>query len=124
MGDKESRKPLTRAVKATLAALSSPNSVDATEEEFNAHSLVLEEVQALLSARDREGYIRIGWGRDGVPWARFKWTGGHLAGKYTFGSGDSVGMALEQVCERVYACESGKRHAHTDEGYRPRRTIK
>lgn len=121
MGDKESRKPLSRAFLATVGASPSPKPSEPTQEVRYAHQLVLEEVQAILEAPDREGYIRIGWGRDGLPWARYKWTGGALAGKYTFGSGDTVGLALDQMCERVYACESGKRHAHTDEGYRPKR---
>lgn len=121
MGDKESRKPLSNGRKAELAALSYTATVTPAEEAQNAHQLVLSEVEAILSDRNRKGYFRVGISNEGAYWVRYKWTNGPLVGKYTFGSGDTVGLAFDQVVERVYACESGKRHAHTDEGYRPKK---
>lgn len=121
MGDKESRKPLSRAFIAEVTASSVVGSEAQQMEARHAHQLVSEEVEAILSPMARQGYVRLGIGRDKLYWARFKWTAGPLSGKYTFGSGETVDMALDQMCERVYACESGKRHAHTDEGYRAKR---
>lgn len=121
MGDRESRKPLSAAFKATVAASRSSDADQPTEEARHAHQLVLEEAEGVLSSVHRKGYFRIGKGQDKLYWVRWKWTAGELAGHYTFGSGDTLGLALDQALERVWACESGKRHAHRDEGYRPKR---
>lgn len=121
MGDKESREPLRPGRKLELAASRLAGPSAPTQEVIHAHELVLEEAEAVLSPVARKGYIRIGQDHGGLFWARWKWTQGALGGKYTFGSGASLALALDQMCERVYACESGKRHAHTDEGYRPKR---
>ena len=115
MGDKESRKPLSPAYMATVAASSVSKASQPSEEARYAHQLVLEEMQAVLEDPRREGYVRFGLGRDRLYWARWKWTGGDLDGHYTFGAGATLSLALDQVVERVYACEAGKRHAHRDE---------
>lgn len=76
------------------------------------------ELQGILSRQ--EGYVRIGCGRDGLIWARFKWTAGALADSYTFGSDSSLSLAVAQMCSRVHECESGKRKPTPDTGYKRR----
>lgn len=81
-------------------------------------TFAIAELQLVLSRQ--EGYLRIGQGRDGLIWARWKWTAGALAGRYTFGSDSSVSVAISQVMLRVHECESGKRKATLDTGYKSR----
>lgn len=76
------------------------------------------ELQHLLSYG--QGYVRIGRSSNGLVWARWKWTEGSLADHYTFGSDESVPVAIAQMCTRVHECESGKRKATRDTGYKRR----
>lgn len=70
------------------------------------------------------GYWRIGFGADLRYWARWKWTTGHLEGRYTFGGGLSIHEALAQAAGRVHAVEAGKEKALVDTGYRKKVGLK
>lgn len=78
-------------------------------------SFALAELQLILE--HAQGYLRVGRGREGLVWCRFKWTDGEHAGCYTFGSDTTVGAAIAQVCSRIHEVESGKRKPTPDTGY-------
>lgn len=81
-------------------------------------SFALAELALILSRKT--GYVRIGQSTDNLIWTRYKWTTGPYADHYTFGSGDTIGAAVAQVCERVGEVESGKRKPSRDTGYKRR----
>lgn len=99
------------AAKAETAAQVEQNSDD-------LGAFALAEMDCILKAG--EGYIRIGMALDGTPWVRYKWTKGANADCYTFGSGETLSLAIAQVCSRVHEINSGKRKPTRDTGYKRR----
>lgn len=81
-------------------------------------AFALAEMDCIL--QQQEGYVRIGVGTDGAPWVRYKWTKGTHADCYTFGSGETLSMAIAQVCGRVHEINAGKRKPTRDTGYKRR----
>lgn len=82
-----------------------------TERAFDALN-TLAELQSLLETR--EGYVRVGTDAAGLFYVRWKWTAGSLAGRYTFGSGQSLGAAVEAALANVSAVLAGKLKATMD----------
>lgn len=76
----------------------------------------LGECQCLLGAK--EGYLRAGFGHDGLFWVRYKWTEGVLAGTYVFGSAHTLGLALAEAATAAGEVLAGKRKPSRDTGYR------
>lgn len=64
------------------------------------------------------GYIRMGFGTQGLFYVRYKWTREEHADTYTMGSNPSLGAAIANCMEHADEVEAGKRKATVDTPYR------
>lgn len=115
-GHDSTRKPLSQEWKNGFLAAHEGlrNAKERSDEDLTIYALS----EAHESLQECTGYVRMGFGQDGLYWVRWKWTAGGLEGRYTFGSGVSLAGALANCMGAKAEVEAGKRKAHLDTGYR------
>lgn len=79
-------------------------------------AFAVDELSGILN--EKVGYVRLGAGKDGLFWLRYKWTQGPLAGWYTLTSAHLLEDAISALCVRVRQCEVGECKATFDHPYR------